>query len=189
MSNPITVSRAAGRVPAPRKAGMVQNGAELCTFSNSGDAPSASTGHNSRQPQELPQLPVPVAPVPVVQMHHPAPPAPVPLEPQQAKALELLLMGTPDVKIAEEIGVHRNTIRRWRGLPAIASVLEEHSAVVVRSATSELKTLLPDVARVLRWQLVVQDNDLNYRAASLLLKTLLRGPAGRQSADPKISET
>lgn len=158
---------------------MQQNATKCSAIAISGAARKADLPANVPSDKGLAKPPP--QPPDVTVLHVPAP-QPVALEPKQIEALELIFLGLPDVKVAEKVGVHRHTIIRWRKIPAFAAVLETHGQEMQQAAMSGLKALLPDVVRALQWQLNVQDNNLNYRAAALLLKILLRNTDKKDKA-------
>lgn len=53
------------------------------------------------------------------------PPIVTDLTPQQAQAIDLLLSGMAPSNVAQELGIHRQTLWRWRQIPAFAQLQRE----------------------------------------------------------------
>lgn len=64
------------------------------------------------------------------------------LSPEQNQAIELLISGKNPCNIAEELGIHRQTLWRWRQLPVFQSAYRECLAVRRESMHDTVDTII-----------------------------------------------
>lgn len=72
------------------------------------------------------------------------------LTPKQDRAVGLLLAGKSGTEAAAEVGVRRETVSRWRKLPAFAAALAEGRAALVEYRREVTAALIDDSLRVVR---------------------------------------
>ena len=76
------------------------------------------------------------------------------LTPKQLNAVDLIVAGLTDSAVAEQIGVNRNTVNRWRLYdPTFQVALGERRAQLLSSAADALRSALPLALDTLREQL------------------------------------
>ena len=77
------------------------------------------------------------------------------LLPEQAQALDLFMMGQTPCNIAKKLAIHRQTLWRWRQLPAFQAAQQE----LMQSQRAELHDRM---AEVLRLSLAAVERALKY---------------------------
>jgi hypothetical protein len=99
---------------------------------------------------------------------------PAPLSDRQQRAIELMLQGLPDSRIAQTLGFDPRTLYRWRRQPVFASELDRRRHRLRKTVNDRLVALLPEAVDVLKKQLSDPYDRTAYRAASLLVRTAFR---------------
>lgn len=95
---------------------------------------------------------------------------------RRAEGVALMLMGTPDAEIAEQLGVTRQTVRRWRMRPDVRTQLEAHTARAAASAGEILERSAARAAERLT-ELVEAEGHVALRAAVAILDRTAHGSA------------
>lgn len=107
---------------------------------------------------------------------------PLPLTPIQERAIPLLIQGLSDPQVARQIGVHRNTVNRWRLFdPVFIARLNRARDAVWANSLDALRSLLPDSVNILAETIRADDHPARLRAAIQLLKI-----AGTSRLAPRI---
>lgn len=89
----------------------------------------------------------------------------------QCRAVPLILLGWTDVRIAEEIGIERNTLRRWRSDAVFAGVLDDERHAAREANRARLAALVEEAVDTLAE--TMRDPDASHadklRAAGMVL--------------------
>lgn len=98
-----------------------------------------------------------------------------PLKPAQFQAIELLIAGHSDARVAQAVGVNRVTVSRWRLYNHIfqAEFNRRRDQVYANAADRARRALLKAV-KILSRQLASEDQHLAFRAAALFLRNAHR---------------
>ena len=88
----------------------------------------------------------------------------------QIRAIDLMLQGLTDAQVAEQLGVDRTTIFRWRKSETFARELDRHRQAILEQSTARLQSLLKPAMDILQKQLVGGDPKAQLRAAALLVR-------------------
>ena len=94
----------------------------------------------------------------------------------QLQALDLLIQGHSDTRIAQSLTIDRRTLYRWRHQPAFAQALADQRHQLRQSAADRLHTLLPAAFNVLKTQLLAPYDRTAFRAAATILRFALPRP-------------
>ena len=90
---------------------------------------------------------------------------------RQRLALELILAGKTDVRVAQSVGVARRTICRWRHTDAnFIAELRRRRKVMWDGVSDRLRSLLEPAVEVLAEQLANPYDRSRFRAATTLLR-------------------
>jgi hypothetical protein len=84
--------------------------------------------------------------------------------------------------VAEQVGVDRKTVYRWRRKPTFARELEQRRRVLRSAAMDRLNALLPGALEVIGQQMDDTMTDHAFRAAALVLKTAVAAAASMSAA-------
>ncbi len=91
------------------------------------------------------------------------------LSSNQIQAMSMMLMGSIDMEIAEQLGVSRPTINRWRNKdPHFIAIFNELKKNRLISCQEGLMDLLTDAVRLLRQEI----KDGNYRVALAMFRIM-----------------
>lgn len=93
------------------------------------------------------------------------------LDAQQYAAIELLSAGVPVGKVAEDLGVHRASLRRWRLIPAFAQELDRRRREAARDVAAQYPPLVSTSLAVLADLLTDPDPRVRHAAASTVLRS------------------
>ncbi len=93
------------------------------------------------------------------------------LSERQRKAVELLLRGMGDQEVANQLGVDRGTILRWRSKSiAFQRELDRQRRRLWEQSAGEIQSMVGPALSILRKQLASADERTAIRAASVLLR-------------------
>jgi len=92
------------------------------------------------------------------------------LSDRQKEAIVLLLHGANDTEVAQEVGVNRMTIHRWRKHGGFNRELERQRSLHWERFAGQLQTMIEPALDVIRQQLAGGDPKTKLRAASILLR-------------------
>ena len=92
------------------------------------------------------------------------------LSERQKTAIELLLQGGTDAQVAQQIGVDRVTVFRWRKNPAFAREMERQRARLWEQSAGRLHSMVDPALDILQKQLAGDDPKTALRAAAILLR-------------------
>ena len=110
------------------------------------------------------------------------------LSERQRKAVDLLLRGLSDQEVANQLGVDRGTVLRWRSKSvAFQRELDRQRRRLWEQSAAEIQSMVGPALSILRKQLASDDERTAIRAAGVLLRfaTPSRlGAAGMSSASP-----
>jgi hypothetical protein len=110
------------------------------------------------------------------------------LSERQRTAVELLLRGLSDHEVANQIGVDRGTIFRWRSNLAFQRELDRQRRVFWERSASAIQAMVEPALDILRKQLAGDDPKEAMRAASVLLRfatpSRLAPATPREKIDP-----
>jgi integrase len=93
------------------------------------------------------------------------------LTPQQTQAIELLLRGLSGAQVAEEVGVDRGTIFRWRRSSLFAEILGKLRMQAWEQSAQRMQSLIDPALDLLNETLKSDDRKLALRAAGMVLRT------------------
>lgn len=94
------------------------------------------------------------------------------LSPEQNQAIDLLMAGHTPCNIADQLGVHRQTLWRWRKLPAFQQVQRELLARRRDEMRDEIREIMRLSMVALRRELVDAENPKRYNPIATALNTL-----------------
>lgn len=110
------------------------------------------------------------------------------LTPAQELAIVSLLAGNSDAEAAEDAGVHRVTVTRWRLYdPAFSAELDSQRAALRTAANDRLHAMLPKALAAIEQELENGKNKL--RAALEVLKLISRQEPAAAPQDFDASES
>ena len=93
------------------------------------------------------------------------------LNPRQAKAIELLVLGTPLRRICEILRIDPKTLYRWRNRDAdFVAELDRRRQLAWDAAADRMRSLLEPAVQVLAEQLEDPFDATRFRAASTILR-------------------
>ena len=109
----------------------------------------------------------------------------------QRSAIDLLVAGNDDTRTAEQLGLHRTTISKWRLYdPVFQAALNARRAEVFGAGVARLQALIPKALDVLADELDKADNPNRLKAAVAVLKVAIAAntPAGPTDPDEIIRQ-
>ena len=89
---------------------------------------------------------------------------------RQLAAIPLLLQGRSDAQVAQQIGVDRASIFRWRKNGQFSRELEKQRQVVWQQSVGRLQAMLEPALDILQRQIQGDDPKTALRAAAILLR-------------------
>ena len=93
------------------------------------------------------------------------------LNDKQLVALEMMVAGKRDSEITEAVGVHRQTLWRWRQHDDdFRAELKRRRKILCAEASDRLRSLLAPALDVMEWHLRDRYDRNRFRAASALLR-------------------
>ncbi len=93
------------------------------------------------------------------------------LSERQRKAVELLLRGMGDQEVANQLGVDRGTILRWRSKSvAFQRELDRQRRRLWEQSAGQIQSMVEPALAILRKQLASEDERMAIRAAAVLLR-------------------
>jgi len=93
------------------------------------------------------------------------------LSERQRKAVDLLLRGLSDQEVANQLGVDRGTVLRWRSKSvAFGRELDRQRRRLWEQSTAEIQSMVGPALSILRKQLASGDERTAIRAAGVLLR-------------------
>jgi hypothetical protein len=93
------------------------------------------------------------------------------LTPQQTQAIELLLRGLSGAQVAEEVGVDRGTIFRWRRSSLFAEILGKLRMQAWEQSAQRMQSMIEPALDLLKETIAGDDRRLALRAAGMVLRT------------------
>jgi hypothetical protein len=110
------------------------------------------------------------------------------LSERQRKAVELLLRGLSDQEVANQLGVDRGTVLRWRSKSVgFGRELDRQRRRLWEQSAAEIQSMVGPALSILRKQLASDDERTALRAAGVLLRFATPSrlaPAGMASPSP-----
>lgn len=98
------------------------------------------------------------------------------LSPRQLEAIEWIINGYSDTRVAEAVGVDRRTIYRWRRDSRFMDELNRQRDQMLHETTDGLRAMMPAALELIARYMKTEPPDRAFRAATMLLKTgLSRG--------------
>jgi hypothetical protein len=92
------------------------------------------------------------------------------LSQREQNAIPLLLRGLSDAQVAQQVGVDRGTVFRWRQDADFAAELEKQRQVVLQHSVARLQSMLEPALDILQRQITGDDPKTALRAAAILLR-------------------
>jgi len=92
------------------------------------------------------------------------------LSQKQVNAITLMLQGLNDTQVAQQVGVDRITIYRWRKDERFLVELESQRQVVLQHSLARLQSMLEPALDILQRQISGDDPKTALRAAAILLR-------------------
>jgi DNA-binding CsgD family transcriptional regulator len=100
----------------------------------------------------------------------------------QIHAIDLMLQGLSDAQVAQQLGLDRTTVFRWRKNENVARQLDAHRNTLIQQSTARLQTLLDPALDILQKQLRSDDPKIQVRAAAILVRMATPARLARVSA-------
>ena len=88
----------------------------------------------------------------------------------QQQALELVVAGQTDQKVADQVGVARETVCRWRQQPEFRAALNKYQTLMQQAAADRLRALVNEALEGLADALADENPRVKIQAAVHILK-------------------